>query len=115
MPFAGCSVGYDIFGVFDGHGGKQAANFASKHVLRILQDKLAGVTVQAGADLPEELQEYSQLSKDDRLVWQTQDALVQELPAALVSTFQEVQEQFHKHTQVQSALSFCSPALGCSC
>lgn len=97
---AGCSIGYDLFGVFDGHGGKQAASFASKHVLPILQEALAGVNVKPDTALPEIFSEYTQLSDDDKLAWRTQDTMVQCLPAALVSTFKKVQDQFHAHTQV---------------
>lgn len=101
--FTGCSVGYDVFGVFDGHGGKQAANFASKHVLPILQHELAEVNVKAGAAIPEELQDYSQVTDKDKLTWQLQDAMIQHLPSALVSTFKKVQEQFHNFSQVGNA------------
>ena len=97
---AGCCIGYDLFGVFDGHGGKQAASFASKHVLPILQEELAGVHVKSDTALPEVLCEYTQLSDNDKLAWRMQDTMVQCLPAALVSTFKKVQDQFHAHTQV---------------
>ena len=97
---AGVSIGYDVFGVFDGHGGKQAANFAAKHVLPTLQEELADVTLTSEKAVPEELEAYSQLSAEDKLAWHTQDALVQQLPAALVNTFRKVQEQFHENTQV---------------
>ena len=97
---AGCCIGYDLFGVFDGHGGKQAASFASKHVLPTLQDELAGVDVKSDTALPEVLREYTQLSDNDKLAWRVQDTMVQSLPAALVSTFKKVQDHFHAHTQV---------------
>ncbi len=86
--------------MFDGHGGKQAANFAAKHVLPTLQEELADITLTSDKAVPEELEAYSQLSDEDKLAWRTQDALVQQLPAALVNTFQKVQEQFHENTQV---------------
>lgn len=35
---AGCCIAYDLFDVFDGHSGKQAVSFASKHVLPLLQE-----------------------------------------------------------------------------
>ena len=97
---AGCSIDYDLFGVFDGHGGKQAANFASKHVLPIFQEELAGASLTTDTALPEDLSEYTELSDDDRLAWQVQDAMVQCLPTALVSTFRKVQDQFHANTKV---------------
>ncbi|KAL0045273.1 hypothetical protein WJX82_002436 [Trebouxia sp. C0006] len=78
----GVSIGYDVFGVFDGHGGKQAANFAAKHVLLTLQEELAD------------------------------DALVQQLPAALVNTFRKVQEQFHENTQVSGATATVAVVVG---
>lgn len=86
--------------MFDGHGGKQAASFAAKHVLPTLQEELADVTLTSDKAVPEELEAYSQLSGEDKLAWLTQDALVQQLPAALVNTFRKVQEQFHENTQV---------------
>ena len=41
--FAGAStpVGADIFGIFDGHGGKQAATFVSKHLTSRLLEEVA--------------------------------------------------------------------------
>ena len=96
----GCRIGYDIFGVFDGHGGKQAANFASKHVLPILQNELAGANINTDTALPEGLWEYTELPDEDKLAWQMQDTMVQCLPTALVSTFRKVQDQFHANTQV---------------
>ena len=100
LRFADGSIGYDVFGVFDGHGGKQAANFASKHVLPILQEELAEVDIKSDPTTPEELQKYSQVTDKDKLMWQMQDAMIQHLPTALVSSFKRVQEQFHNHTQV---------------
>ncbi|KAL3143652.1 hypothetical protein ABBQ38_002448 [Trebouxia sp. C0009 RCD-2024] len=108
----GCCIGYDLFGVFDGHGGKQAAGFASKHVLPILQEELAGVDVKPDAALPEVLCEYTQLSDDDKLAWRMQDAMVQCLPAALVSTFKKVQDQFHAHTQVSGSTATVAVIVG---
>lgn len=103
---AGGCIGYDLFGVFDGHGGKQAANFASKHVLPILQEELAGASLKAESALPEDLLEYAELSDEDKHAWHMQDTMVQHLPAALVSTFRKVQDQFHANTQVcQGSLS----------
>lgn len=92
--------------MFDGHGGKQAANFAAKHMLPTLQEELADIILTSDKAVPEELEAYSQLSDEDKLAWHTQDALVQQLPAALVNTFRRVQEQFHKNTQV--LLIICS-------
>ena len=107
---AGPSVCYDVYGVFDGHGGKQAAAFASKHILPILQEQLAGVDVNTDASVPEELESFPQVSDEDKLVWQTQDALLQKLPEALVQTFKRVQDQFHEHTQVGGHTCFVLPS-----
>lgn len=103
--------------MFDGHGGKQAANFASKHVLPILQEELAGASVKTNTALPEDLGEYTELSDEDKLAWQMQDAMVQCLPTALVSTFRKVQEQFHANTKVfyGSATSSFSDAQSTQC
>ncbi|DBA75361.1 hypothetical protein WJX77_001579 [Trebouxia sp. C0004] len=108
----GVSIGYDVFGVFDGHGGKQAANFAAKHVLSTLQEELADITLTSDKAVPEELEAYSQLSDEDKHAWHTQDALVQQLPAALVNTFRKVQEQFHKNTQVSGATATVAVIVG---
>ncbi|DBA81256.1 TPA: hypothetical protein ACH3X2_006882 [Trebouxia sp. C0005] len=108
----GVSVGYDVFGVFDGHGGKQAANFAAKHVLPTLQQELAEITLTPDEAVPEELEAYSQLSDEDKLAWHTQDALVQQLPAALVKSFQKVQEQFHENTQISGATATVAVIVG---
>lgn len=109
---AGRRIGYDLFGVFDGHGGKQAANFASKHVLPVLQQELARASVKTDTALPEDLWGYTELSDEDKLAWQMQDTMVQRLPTALVSTFRKVQDQFHANTQVcyGSATTFFSGA-----
>lgn len=103
---AGGCIGYDLFCVFDGHGGKQAASFASKHVLPILQQELAGAILKTDIALPEDLLEYTELSDEDKHAWHMQDTMVQRLPTALVSTFRKVQDQFHANTQVsQGSLS----------
>lgn len=69
-------------------------------MLPTLQQELAEITLTPDEAVPEELEAYSQLSDEDKLAWHTQDALVQQLPAALVKSFQKVQEQFHENTQV---------------
>ena len=41
MPCTGAGqAGFALFGVFDGHGGKQVATFASKHMASRLLDAL---------------------------------------------------------------------------
>lgn len=97
--------------MFDGHGGKQAASFASKHVLPILQEELAGASLKTESALPEDLLEYSELSDEDKHAWHMQDTMVQRLPAALVATFRKVQDQFHANTQVCQSSASCSSVL----
>ena len=42
------SASLDLFGVFDGHGGKQAAAFAAKHLLAAAVDELAAGVAKQG-------------------------------------------------------------------
>ena len=100
---AGTKVDYGLYGVFDGHGGKQAANFASKHILPELQQQLAPVPESSDTKLSEALQDYKeQLPAEDMAAWQAQDVFAEALPQALVETFSQVQDKFHEHTKVQS-------------
>ncbi len=46
LPAGDVRVG--LFGVFDGHGGKHAATFASNHVTANLLDALQGAEAPAG-------------------------------------------------------------------
>lgn len=88
--------------MFDGHGGKQAANFASKHILPELQQQLAAIQASSDFKLTSALEEYQeQLSVEDTSVWQLQDVFAEALPLALVQTFKQVQEKFHEHTKVR--------------
>ena len=44
----------DLFGIFDGHGGKQAASFASKHMVpAVLEELQACLAKQEEAGQPE--------------------------------------------------------------
>ena len=104
---AGTKVGYGLYGVFDGHGGKQAAAFASKHILPVLQQQLTSIQAPCGAKLCDELEDYREwLPEEDIFAWQAQDAFAEALPRALAQTFRQVQEQFHEHTKVKPYLAF---------
>lgn len=106
---AGSKVDYGLYGVFDGHGGKQAATFASKHILPVLQQQLASVQASSGVKLAEELEDYrEQLPAEDTAAWQAQGAFAEALPRALVETFRQVQEQFHAHTKVRRITALCT-------
>ena len=96
----------DFFGIYDGHGGKQAATYASRH----LPDKLLEVVPTASqreagvgkAEPPPELQSCKKLSEEDWMVWEQQEALVSGLPEALVEAFQKLQSDFFETTKVSS-------------
>ena len=98
----------DFFGIYDGHGGKQAATYASRH----LPDKLLEVLPPASqreadvakAEPPPELQSCKKLSEEDWVVWEQQEALVSGLPEALVEAFQKLQSEFFETTKVSSRL-----------
>ena len=46
-PHTAGSVSIALFGVFDGHGGKQAATYASNHIMPNLLDALQGAKLPA--------------------------------------------------------------------
>lgn len=95
--------------MFDGHGGKQAAAFASKHILPELQQQLASIAAHPDFKLTEELEEYQeQLPDGATAVWQAQDVFAQALPNALVQTFRHTQNKFHEHTKVNMRGGVCS-------
>lgn len=107
-----------MYGVFDGHGGKQAATFAAKHIVPVLQEQLVSVPLSSDHQLIQKLEEYkNQLSAKDTATWQAQDTLLAALPGALVTTFSQVQKEFFEHTQVSALRPIycpCATSLGCS-
>jgi len=103
-----------VYGVFDGHGGKQAANYASRN----LADKLLSAICQASksefeeADCTarEELRGCSKLDGGDWGVWEGQDQVIEALPAALTQAFERLQTDFFEQCKVccshQSTVAF---------
>lgn len=85
-----------IFGVFDGHGGKQASQFSSKQVPSRLLEKLRGSVTAALSEFS--LRDYLDLGDgiEPRLAaqWLLEDAVVRLLPRALCNVFVEVHDDF---------------------
>ena len=94
----------DIYAVFDGHGGKQAATYASRN----LTDKLLGVLKEKGASrdsakgtaLPQELSFPAELDSDVWSSWESQDLLTEDLPGCLAEAFGKLQEDFFQQAKV---------------
>ena len=92
----------DALGVFDGHGGKGAGQYAAKHMMAAVLSGLKEAPSKApdaSGDLQfEPLQE--ELADKDKDAWQLQDAAVEQLPQALSQAFQQVQEAFFANSKV---------------
>eukprot|EP00193_Tetraselmis_chui_P011408 CAMPEP_0177777640 /NCGR_PEP_ID=MMETSP0491_2-20121128/15482_1 /TAXON_ID=63592 /ORGANISM="Tetraselmis chuii, Strain PLY429" /LENGTH=355 /DNA_ID=CAMNT_0019296767 /DNA_START=98 /DNA_END=1163 /DNA_ORIENTATION=- len=90
-------------GLFDGHGGKAAASYTSKnllkHVLAGLDDAVERdvQSEQDEVDMSEQLKENT--SPEDRALWGAQDRMVQLLPAAIASGFQATDREFKKRSK----------------
>ena len=98
------AVKADIFGVFDGHGGKQAATYASRNLVERLQ-----AVLQEHTSLESDLQEPCSLQRlrtldavEDRTwqLWDAQDRVIQKLPSSLVECFSQLQSDFFKQAKV---------------
>jgi hypothetical protein len=93
-----------VYGIFDGHGGKQAANYASRN----LADKLLSAIGQADrSDFKdpdsaalEQLRSCTKLDSKDWEVWEGQDQLTECLPGSLVQAFQRLQSDFFEQCKV---------------
>lgn len=98
------AVAMDFFGVYDGHGGKQAATFASRHLLEKLQAALQTAQQQPGSasqdEMPPELQDCPHLTPEDWAAWSSQEHLVCALPQAFAAAFRELQADFFHSTKV---------------
>lgn len=91
MCHTAVAVPFSAFGIFDGHGGKPAATFASKDLLPMVMrlaeralipgDEPAPAAV-AGADGKASETWGVQVSDADRAAWAAQDGLVERLPKA---------------------------------
>ena len=98
----------DIYAVFDGHGGKQAATFASRN----LTEKLLGLAKESAASSnkakrdPRDLQELSFPAELDSSVWshwESQDQLTEVLPGCLTDAFCKLQEDFFQQSKVRQS------------
>lgn len=79
---------FSAFGIFDGHGGKQAATFASKHLhaeVAVALDRCKGTSPDA--------QHVDGEEEEDWNVWATQEALLDRLPRAMHAGFLETDKQ----------------------
>ena len=106
----------EIYGVFDGHGGKQAAVFSSKQFVNHLQQAVAKQGHQENAndqpDIPKELQACAELKPEVWEAWDAQERLVACLPEAFVSCFKTLQDGFFEQSKVPySSLHSSVPCL----
>lgn len=94
----------DVFGVFDGHGGKQAALFAKNHSLVHLTSAIKEHVKQEGAnfegDIPEDLKSCSDVHQSVWTEWSQQQKLIESLPNAYISCFKHLQEAFFEGAKV---------------
>jgi serine/threonine protein phosphatase PrpC len=74
LPAAG-EASFSAFGVFDGHGGSQAATFASNHLLQAVMAE-----VDASPLPPPQLPAVEGLSEEEAAVWRLQATLMARLP-----------------------------------
>lgn len=73
---AGGVTAFSAFGIFDGHGGKQACAFASKHLMPAVAKFLDRVRAPPPASLPH----VEGAVESDSACWAVQDAMVERLP-----------------------------------
>ena len=102
----------DIYAVFDGHGGKQAATFASRNLtdklLSLLKESAASNSKASGG--PSDLQEMSFPAELDSEIWshwESQDKLTDNLPECLTEAFCKLQEDFFQQSKVR--YKYCCP------
>lgn len=130
----------DVFGIFDGHGGKQAAAFASKHLVPTLLAELdsGGAADKGGShpraaaaggsgggggggaegvgpgpcDPPEaaEVLGCAEIPAGDKALWRCQDRVSAALPGALCRAFCGVQDQFFNTSKVRVGRVWACPA-----
>ncbi len=86
-----------MFGVFDGHGGKQAAVYAAKNLFAEVAADLPNHMTSAaerGEGRPDDPKVLDGVPESVLQGWELQDAVVKGLPAALVSGFSSVNEKY---------------------
>ena len=112
-----------LFGVFDGHGGKQAAVYASRHLHTHLQTALrqpgiaspadegpdaaadssnAGDAAAEAAELRIQVQTLG-AAPEDLAACDDADSVAAALPLALVAAFAATEQAFINHSQVRTA------------
>lgn len=102
------ALSLDIYGVFDGHGGKQAATYASRNVtdklLASLKEKLAttGSSLNAASAAKQDPQLPPEVDRSLRDIWGLQDQITESLPESLADTFDRLQEDFFQQTKVST-------------
>jgi hypothetical protein len=87
----------DVFGVFDGHGGKQAAVYAAKNLFAEVAADLPNHMTsagEAGEGRPDDPKVLDAVPESVLREWELQDAVVKGLPAALVSGFSSLNEKY---------------------
>jgi serine/threonine protein phosphatase PrpC len=96
------STSFSAFGVFDGHGGKQVATFASNMVLKNTMAIMDSGSTAHVSDL-HNLHTTDLLSAETGIVgvvdvgvWQAQAAFVDRLPQALVQAFIQTDKESHR-------------------
>ncbi|KAK9918098.1 hypothetical protein WJX75_001295 [Coccomyxa subellipsoidea] len=133
VPASGGNASVDIFGVFDGHGGKQAAVYASKHMMSAVLsalDQHIGKddedTCENGMCIPtkhapdavvevsaeEQLADCDVVKPEERALWRAQDAIVEAMPHALSDAFQKVEADFFEHTKVSGSTATVAALTG---
>lgn len=97
-------VSIDVFGVFDGHGGKQAATYASRNLtdklLAVIKDKEIAALKDEESEAQQLLQDFDGIDAKLRTTWESQDRLLSGLPECLVETFHQLQHDFFQQAKV---------------
>ncbi|KAF6254310.1 hypothetical protein COO60DRAFT_1703399 [Scenedesmus sp. NREL 46B-D3] len=117
------AISFSAFGIFDGHGGKPAATFASKELLPMVMrladrcgegsssgdgcSRQASVPAAAAAgpdaDVAGDEAWGVEVTDEDRAVWAAQEALVERLPKALFAGFLEADKACRARHRVSGA------------
>eukprot|EP00884_Botryococcus_braunii_P009673 jgi/Botrbrau1/18707/Bobra.0386s0033.1 len=98
VDLKGCQGGpllVDVFGIFDGHGGKDAAVYTSKHlfheVLACLPDHLPEDATQ---HIPPDVKSTAHVPEEAWDQWKMQDRLMGGLAPAVLSAFNRINDKF---------------------
>ena len=116
-PSSGCAgkASIDIFGIFDGHGGKQAATYASRHMTDLLVAALNDEEAEEGkledCAPQEQLHNCGHISEAMSGLWESQDQLIGNLPMSMTKSFEKLQSDFFEHNKVSQDSYFCTWSL----